>query len=165
MLAWLAFELGDGRATIDPDLHALHTLHIFRRVHLRFDLKWRSSKRIGKHNRMAINPSPSDAVMMANGTPAVAVERSAQVDLITRGDIQLRVLREHSGVVDRSDVVEAVGVLVVIHRYSDVRLNVLVAQSGHRIERGGNEAEKEFIHRARRWCAASGHGQMLHGVQ
>ena len=56
-------------------------------------------------------------------------------------------------------------VLVVIHRYSNAPLNSLQAPSGHRIERGGNEAEKEFIHRARRWCAASGHGQMLHGVQ
>jgi hypothetical protein len=56
-------------------------------------------------------------------------------------------------------------VLVVIHRYSDARFSVLVAQSGHRIERGENEAEKEFIHRARLWCAASGHGKMLHGVK
>jgi hypothetical protein len=56
-------------------------------------------------------------------------------------------------------------VIVVIHSYSDARLNVLVAQSGHRIERGENEAEKEFIHRARLWCAASGHGKTLHGVK
>jgi len=56
-------------------------------------------------------------------------------------------------------------VLVVIHRYSNAPLNSLQAPSGHRIERGMNESEEDFIRRAQRWHAESGHEQLLHGVK